>query len=367
MEVERDDVPARRRRYDAALARPRSQRGRPIHGEADLVDSPGSSPASVLDAGCGTGPGRHRARSPRPSERRRCRPRRAMLATAIEQGPRAADGSTASTSPRRRHRRAVASNGASGSCSIRRHRVGRQRDDLPRTRHRSVPRWSPIIAAHLASADRLISGSSSSRGGSDSPTTTDTADAAGLDLERVGGPPGSASAFDRRRGLRGVGPPARCGLTDLIRGPVGSTIRSPNKETRRGQGHHLPQPQLKLVQERLGGRRGDGRGCTTWCSTSRSRPIEATLEKIVEGPRGSRSRTSCARTAKFKKLELNPDDYVDNPEAVVDILVKHKQLLQRPVIVKGTRRPSSVGPRIGSAPFIGMNPRRGWCPAAHQT
>jgi arsenate reductase (glutaredoxin) len=43
------------------------------------------------------------------------------------------------------------------------------------------------------------------------------------------------------------------------------------------------------------------------------------------------------KDSKFKKLELNPDDYVENPAAVVDILVAHKQLLQRPVVVKGNR------------------------------
>lgn len=43
------------------------------------------------------------------------------------------------------------------------------------------------------------------------------------------------------------------------------------------------------------------------------------------------------KDAKFKKLQLNPDDYIDNPDAVVDLLVKHKQLLQRPIIVKGNR------------------------------
>lgn len=41
------------------------------------------------------------------------------------------------------------------------------------------------------------------------------------------------------------------------------------------------------------------------------------------------------KDSKFKKLELNPDDFVGNPKAVVDLLVKHKQLLQRPVLVKG--------------------------------
>ena len=43
------------------------------------------------------------------------------------------------------------------------------------------------------------------------------------------------------------------------------------------------------------------------------------------------------KDSKFKKLELNPDDYVDNPEAVIEILLKHKQLLQRPVVVKGSK------------------------------
>lgn len=43
------------------------------------------------------------------------------------------------------------------------------------------------------------------------------------------------------------------------------------------------------------------------------------------------------KDSKFKKLELNPEHYVDNPKAVVDILVKHKQLLQRPILIKGKK------------------------------
>ena len=39
----------------------------------------------------------------------------------------------------------------------------------------------------------------------------------------------------------------------------------------------------------------------------------------------------------FKKLELDPDDYVGNPEAVVNLLVEKKALLQRPVVVKGDK------------------------------
>ncbi len=39
----------------------------------------------------------------------------------------------------------------------------------------------------------------------------------------------------------------------------------------------------------------------------------------------------------FKKHNYNPDDYVGNPQAVVEILLKHKQLLQRPLVVKGKK------------------------------
>ncbi|MBB21666.1 MAG: arsenate reductase [Roseibacillus sp.] len=58
------------------------------------------------------------------------------------------------------------------------------------------------------------------------------------------------------------------------------------------------------------------------------------------------------KDSKFKKLDLDPDDFVGKPEAVVEILLKHKQLLQRPVLVKGRKaiigRPKS---RIGD--FLG--------------
>ena len=63
-------------------------------------------------------------------------------------------------------------------------------------------------------------------------------------------------------------------------------------------------------------------------------PDRATLERLVEileDPVEDLVR----KDARFKKLELNPDDYVDNPEAVVDLLVDQKALLQRPVVVKG--------------------------------
>ena len=58
------------------------------------------------------------------------------------------------------------------------------------------------------------------------------------------------------------------------------------------------------------------------------------------------------KDSKFKKLDLDPDDFVGKPEAVVEILLKHKQLLQRPVLVKG--RKAIIGrPKSRIADFLG--------------
>ena len=38
------------------------------------------------------------------------------------------------------------------------------------------------------------------------------------------------------------------------------------------------------------------------------------------------------KDSKFKELGLDPDDYVDNPEAVVELLLERNALLQRPVL-----------------------------------
>ena len=65
-------------------------------------------------------------------------------------------------------------------------------------------------------------------------------------------------------------------------------------------------------------------------------PDRKTLEHIVsilEDPVEDLVR----KDSKFKKLELNPDDYVGNPAAVVDIILQHKALMQRPVVVKGKK------------------------------
>ena len=40
------------------------------------------------------------------------------------------------------------------------------------------------------------------------------------------------------------------------------------------------------------------------------------------------------KDSQFEKLGLNADDYVNNPEAVVELLVERKALMQRPVLVK---------------------------------
>ena len=40
------------------------------------------------------------------------------------------------------------------------------------------------------------------------------------------------------------------------------------------------------------------------------------------------------KDSQFKKLGLNADDYVNNQEAVVELLVERKALMQRPVLVK---------------------------------
>ena len=60
-------------------------------------------------------------------------------------------------------------------------------------------------------------------------------------------------------------------------------------------------------------------------------PDAATLRDIIaklEDPATDLVR----RDSKFKKLELTEDD-VATDDQIVDILVKHKQLLQRPVVV----------------------------------
>lgn len=65
-------------------------------------------------------------------------------------------------------------------------------------------------------------------------------------------------------------------------------------------------------------------------------PDRVALEKIVHGLEDP-VEDLVRKDSKFKKLELDSDDYVGKAEAVIEILLKHKQLLQRPVIVKGRK------------------------------
>ncbi len=66
------------------------------------------------------------------------------------------------------------------------------------------------------------------------------------------------------------------------------------------------------------------------------RPDRETLESIVaklEDPVEDLVR----KDAQFKKLDLDADALVGDAGAVVELLVDHPQLLQRPVLVKGDR------------------------------
>ena len=65
-------------------------------------------------------------------------------------------------------------------------------------------------------------------------------------------------------------------------------------------------------------------------------PDRAALEKIVAGLEDP-VEDLVRKDSQFKQLELNADDYVGNPEAVIDLLAERKALLQRPVIVKGDK------------------------------
>ncbi len=80
-------------------------------------------------------------------------------------------------------------------------------------------------------------------------------------------------------------------------------------------------------------------------------PDRAALEKLVKGLEDP-VEDLVRKDSKFKKLGLNPDDYVDNPEAVIDLLAEQKALLQRPVVVKG--RKAIIGrPKSRIAEFLG--------------
>ena len=53
------------------------------------------------------------------------------------------------------------------------------------------------------------------------------------------------------------------------------------------------------------------------------------------------------KDSQFSKLGLDPDDYVANPEAVVDVLLRYPRLMQRPVLVGADR--AIIGRSLGDA------------------
>lgn len=65
-------------------------------------------------------------------------------------------------------------------------------------------------------------------------------------------------------------------------------------------------------------------------------PDRETLQHIVSGLEDP-VEDLVRKDSRFKKLELDADDYVGNAEAVVDLLVDQKALLQRPIVVKGSK------------------------------
>jgi len=64
-------------------------------------------------------------------------------------------------------------------------------------------------------------------------------------------------------------------------------------------------------------------------------PTRETLEKIadmLDGPVADLVR----KDKRFKELGLSPNDYVEK-KAVVALLLKHPELMQRPIVIRGKR------------------------------
>lgn len=64
-------------------------------------------------------------------------------------------------------------------------------------------------------------------------------------------------------------------------------------------------------------------------------PTRDALERIasmLEEPASELVR----KDKRFKELGLNPDDYTDK-KTVIDLLLKHPELMQRPIVIRGKR------------------------------
>jgi len=80
------------------------------------------------------------------------------------------------------------------------------------------------------------------------------------------------------------------------------------------------------------------------------RPDRATLQGLVEALEDP-VEDLVRKDSRFKKLELNPDDYVGSGEAVVDLLQEQPLLLQRPILLRGKK--AIIGrPRDRVEPFL---------------
>jgi arsenate reductase len=79
-------------------------------------------------------------------------------------------------------------------------------------------------------------------------------------------------------------------------------------------------------------------------------PDRATLERIVEMLEDP-VEDLVRKDANFERLGLDAGDYAGNAKAVVDVLVEHPELLQRPLLVKGNK--AIIGrPKDRVAPFV---------------
>lgn len=65
-------------------------------------------------------------------------------------------------------------------------------------------------------------------------------------------------------------------------------------------------------------------------------PDEAALRSIVAGLEDP-VEDLVRKDSKFTNLGLDPKDYEGNPEAVIELLVRQKALLQRPIVVRGSK------------------------------
>jgi len=64
-------------------------------------------------------------------------------------------------------------------------------------------------------------------------------------------------------------------------------------------------------------------------------PTRETLEKIIDMLDGSAA-DLVRKDKRFKELGLNADDYAEK-KTVVALLLKHPELMQRPIVIRGKR------------------------------